>query len=107
MLKELTQAVTWQQMAALAGWPLNDHITDDKDGEDGVVAIDLAVYSNGQPVFTVVDWLDGYATLVHHPDGLQSDSDSGELQAALCPCCEGMPQAAGDGGEDDAPTADS
>ena len=35
MLKELTQAVKWQQMAALAGWPLNDHVTDDNDGEQG------------------------------------------------------------------------
>ena len=62
MMKELTQAVTWQRMAALAGWPLNDHIADDKDGEEGAVEIDWAVYSDGRPVFTVVDWMDGYAT---------------------------------------------
>ena len=62
MLKELTQAVTWQQNAALVGWPLNDHIIDDQDGEESSYEIDLAVYSYGRPVFTVVDWLDGYAT---------------------------------------------
>jgi hypothetical protein len=106
MLKELTQAVKWQQNAALAGWPLNDHATDDKDGEGGRFEIDLRVYSDGQPVFTVVDWLDGYATLVHHPDGLKPDGDSGELHEELCPCCGGMPQSASDG-EDQPPTVDS
>jgi hypothetical protein len=106
MLKELTQAVKWQRMAALAGWPLNDHVTDDKDGEDAVVDIDLAVYSDGQPVFTIVDWLDGYATLVHHPDGLKPEGDRGELHEELCPCCGGMPQSESDG-EAQPPTADS
>ena len=35
MMKELTQMVTWQQMAAIAGWPFDDHITDGTDGEEG------------------------------------------------------------------------
>jgi hypothetical protein len=108
MLKELTQAVKWQQSAALAGWPLNDRITDDKDGEEGVVEIDdLAVYSDGRPVFTVVDWMDGYATIVHHPDSLQPQTeDTGELAEEMCPCCGGMPstgQGADDDGDLDAP----
>src|SRR6478752_7696569 len=63
MMKELTQMVTWQQMAAIAGWPFDDHITEGTDGEEGAIEIDWAVYSDGRPVFTMVDWLDGYATI--------------------------------------------
>jgi hypothetical protein len=101
MLKELTQAVTWQQSAAVTGWRLNDRITDDTDGEEGVVEIDLAVYSNGRPVFTVVDWMDGYATIVHRPDSLQPQTeDTGELAEEMCPCCGGMPST-GPGADDD------
>jgi len=75
MMKQLTQMVTWQQMAAIAGWPLDDHTTDGTDGEEGAIEIDWAVYSDGRPVFTVVDWLDGYATIVHHPDLLQPETE--------------------------------
>lgn len=110
MLKELTQAVTWQQMATVAGWPLNDHIINDDDGEDDedeAIEIDWAVYSNGRPVFTVVDWLDGYATIVHHPDSLpHRTEDSGELAEERCPCCGRMPSTgteADDDGDHDAP----
>ena len=92
MMKQLTQMVTWQQMAAIAGWPLDDHITDGTDGEEGAIEIDWAVYSDGRPVFTVVDWLDGYATIVFHPDLLQPETeDTGELAEEMCPCCGGMP----------------
>jgi hypothetical protein len=108
MMKELTQAVTWQQMATVAGWPLNDHLTDDKDDDEGAVTIDWAVYSNGRPVLTVVDWLDGYATIVHHPDSLQTQTeDAGELAEEMCPCCGGMPSAepvVDDDGDFDAPS---
>lgn len=91
MMKELTQMVTWQQMAAIAGWPLDDHITDGTDGEEGAIEIDWAVYSDGRPVFTVVDWMDGYATIVHHPDLLQPETeDTGELAEEMCPCCGGI-----------------
>jgi hypothetical protein len=94
LTEELTQAVTWQQSAALASWPLDDHMSDEEDGEEIAVDIDLAVYSDGRPVFTVVDWFDGYATLVHHPDSLQPESDTGELAEEKCPCCGGMPETA-------------
>jgi hypothetical protein len=30
MMKELAQAVTYQRMAAMAGWPLNEHIVDNQ-----------------------------------------------------------------------------
>jgi hypothetical protein len=107
MLKELTRAVTWQQNAALVGWPLKDHTIDDQDGEESSYEIDLAVYSYGRPVFTVVDWLDGYATIVHHPNSLQPETDdTGELAEERCPCCGGMPEPASgpdDGGDLDAP----
>src|SRR6516225_5164617 len=71
MLKELAQAVQWQQMATLAGWRLSDHLTDQKDGEEGAFTVGWMTYSDGRPTITVVAWLDGYATIVHHPDGLQ------------------------------------
>jgi hypothetical protein len=101
MLKELTQAVTWQQSAALAVWPLNDRITDDNDGEEGAVEINWAVYSDGRPAFTVVDWMDGYATIVHHPDSLHPQTeDTGGLAEETCPCCGGMPST-GPGADDD------
>jgi len=106
MMKQLTQMVTWQQMAAIAGWPFDDHIADSMDGEEGAIEIDWAVYSDGRPVFTVVDWLDGYATIVHHPDLLQPETeDTGELAEEMCPCCGGMPctePGADDEGEGDA-----
>jgi hypothetical protein len=109
LMKELTQTVTWQQNAALAGWPLNDHITDDKDGEEEAFEIDLAVYSNGRPVFNVIDWGDGYASLVHHPHSLQPETeDTGELAEEMCPRCGGMPETASgpdDGGDLGAPNA--
>ena len=107
MMKQLTQMVTWQQMAAIAGWPFDDHIADSMDGEEGAIEIDWAVYSDGRPVFTVVDWLDGYATIVHHPNSLQPETDdTGELAEERCPCCGGMPEPASgpdDGGDLDAP----
>jgi hypothetical protein len=99
MLKELTEALMCQRKASIVGW--RDHINDDTDGEEGVIEIDLAVYSNGLPVFTVVDWLDGYATIVHHPHSLQPQTkDTGELAEELCPCCGGMPETAS-GSDDD------
>ena len=111
MMKELTQMVTWQQMAAIAGWPFDDHITEGTDGEEGAIEIDWAVYSDGRPVFTVVDWLHGYATIVHHPDLLQPETeDTEELAKEMCPCCGGMPYTepgADDEGEGDAPDARS
>lgn len=92
MLKELTQAVQWQQMATLARWRLSDHLTHEKGSQEGAVTIDWAVYSDGRPVFTVVDWLDGYATIVHHPDSLRPGTeDIGELTEEMCPGCGGMP----------------
>jgi hypothetical protein len=39
MMKELTQAVKWQRMAAVVGWPLDHAIGDEEDGEDVVVNI--------------------------------------------------------------------
>ena len=54
--------------------------------------IDWAVYADGRAVFTVIDWMDGYATLVHHPDSLQHETeDTGELAEEMCPSCGGMP----------------
>jgi hypothetical protein len=91
-LKELTLAVRWQRMATIAGWRLSDHLTHDEDDEETAVTIDLAVYSDGRPVLTVVDWLDGYATIVHHPDSLRPEiEDTGELAEEMCPGCGGMP----------------
>lgn len=83
----------WQRATALTGWPLNDRITDEKDGlVCGPPKIDWAVYSDGRPVLTVVDWLDGYATIVHHPDPLRPEiEDTGELAEEMCPGCGGMP----------------
>lgn len=94
LMKELTQAMTWQRIAVLTGQSQNDRATYDTDSDEYEVEIDLATYSNGQPVFTVVDWLDGYATIVHHPDSQQTQGeDEGELAAEVCPCCGGMPSA--------------
>ncbi len=80
----------------------------DKDADEGAVEIDLATYSNGLPVFTVGDWLDGYAALVHQPDALDVQTeDTGELAEEMCPCCGGMPATelqADDDGDLDAPS---
>ena len=100
MLKELSQAVQWQQMATLACWRLSDHLTYEKDGEEGTFTVDLATYSDGQPAFTPVDWMDGYATIVHHPDGLQPEGDTGELAEERCPCCGEMPSTGSGVGDD-------
>jgi hypothetical protein len=105
MLKELAQAVQWQQMATLAGWRLSDHLTDQKDG---AFTVGWMTYSDGRPTITVVAWLDGYATIVHHPDGLQLENDTGELAEERCPCCGGKPETASrpdDDGGHDAPSA--
>jgi hypothetical protein len=62
------------------------------------------VYSDGR--LTVVDWMDGYATIVLHPDGLQPESGANELAEEMCPCCGGMPETASgpdDDGDLDAP----
>ena len=92
MLEELAQAIEWQQRAALVGWPLKDYVDDGEDGDEGVVEINWAVYSDGRPVFTVVDWMDGYATIVHPPDSVKRDTeDNRELAVEMCPCCGGMP----------------
>jgi hypothetical protein len=106
LMRELTQMLTWQRDAALIGWPHNDHVTHNV-GEDSSFEIDLAVYSDGRPVFSVIDGSDGYATLVHRPDSLQDQTDdTGELAEEMCPCCGGMPETAsgpGDDGGFDAP----
>jgi hypothetical protein len=106
MLRELTEALTWHQMAVPSPRPTH-HLTEDEDGEVGRVVIDLAVYADGRPVFTVVDWLDGYSTIVRHPDGLPEGATS-ELAEERCPCCGGMPRTASgpdDDGGADAPNA--
>jgi hypothetical protein len=99
LMKELTQSVKWQEMAVVSSWPLNDDFSDDADSGEQTIEIDLGTYSNGKPVFTVVDWMDGYATIVHRPDGLQPESDTGALAKEVCPCCGGMPETAS--GRDD------
>jgi hypothetical protein len=42
----------------------------------GVLIQDPDVYSDGRPVTTTIDWVHGFATLVHCPDPADSTSDA-------------------------------
>jgi hypothetical protein len=88
LLKQLDELLLLQRTAAIAGWPAEfEPLTDDDDEEGMVMEIDFGVYSDGQPVFTIVDWYDAFATVVHHPDSLQPASpDEGESKPEHWPC---------------------
>jgi hypothetical protein len=48
------------------------------DPASGVLIREQAVYSDGRPVTSTIDWGDGYATLVHCPD--PKDETGGEAK---------------------------
>ena len=77
LMEDLVEIIQCQRTVATVGWPFPD------DAEE--VEIDFFTYSGGRPVFTTVDWGDGYATIVNHPDGLTT-SDAGELMPEQSPC---------------------
>jgi hypothetical protein len=92
MMMELTEALNWHRTAVVVGTAVTSELEDLDGQDDQVIEVNTAVYSDGRPVFTAVDWIDGYATIVHHPDSLQRQTeDPGELAEEICPCCGGMP----------------
>jgi hypothetical protein len=87
LLKELEESLTLQRAAALAGWPAEFEPTGCDDQGDAVMEIDFGVYADGQPVFTIVDWYEGFATVVHHPESPKlAGRDEGELKPEHWPC---------------------
>lgn len=71
--------------ARLFGLATRDRFDDVKEWDS--LAVDLSRYSDGRLIRTVVDWGEGYATVVHHPDPEEEPTRSNqeELQDEMWP----------------------
>lgn len=76
-MRGLVELMATQRALALVAWPFPD------DADE--VEVDFSTYADGRPVFSTVDWDDGYATVVHHPDVLVA-TDPKALEPECWPC---------------------
>jgi hypothetical protein len=77
LMEDLVEIIQCQRTVALAGWPFPDDVEE--------VEIDFFAYSDGRPVSTTVPSGDGYATIMNHPDALET-SDTTALLPEHWPC---------------------